>query len=196
MNKVDYFDADEGNRAVDFFRKVVGELVGSDGHDPVFRVSARQGLQGKLNQDEALWQVSGLHEVETRLLDFMSREKDQTLQVALARKTLDVAADAMMRIRLQCCSLQMPLHDLESRIQILGEKIKEAERDRIGIGDLLAGDRKRTVEFLEIRAEEARNRARGHLKGFIADALQGSESPSVMENKVAGSLCGRNSCLL
>ncbi len=183
MNKVDYLDADERNRAVEFLSKVIGESVGFDGNDHVFRVSARHGLQAKLSHDEALWRASGVATLETRLLEFLSKDKARTLQVALARKTLDVVADAMMHIRLQCRSLEMPLHDLETRIQILDEKVKEGERERITIGDLLAGDRKRTVEFLEEQAEEARKQARSHLDGLIRDALQGVESLGLMEQR-------------
>jgi hypothetical protein len=104
--------------------------------DGSFRVSARHGLQAKLNQDEALWRASGVATLEKRLLEFLSRDKARTLQVALARKALDVVADAMMHIRLQRRSLEMPQHDLETRIQILDEKVKETERERITIGDL------------------------------------------------------------
>ena len=121
--------------------------------------------------------------LETRLLEFLSKDKARTLQVALARKTLDVVADVMMHIRLQCRSLEMPLHDLVTRIQILDEKVKEVERERIAIGDLLAGDRKRTVEFLEEQAEEARKQARSRLEGLIRDALLDVESLALMEQR-------------
>ena len=184
MNKIDYLDADEAKRAVDFFRKVVGGIDIFYGQDPVFSVSARQGLQARLNQDDALWQTSGVAALENRLLDFCRRDKSRTLQAALARKTLDVAADVTMGIRLQCRSLQLPLHDLERRSQILDEKIIEAERERIALGDLLAGERKRTVDFLEQQAEETRQQARSHLESIITDALQYSHSPSVLETQV------------
>ena len=59
MNKADYLDLDEGNRAVEFLSKVVGQSVGLDGNDHVLRVSARQGLQANLNHDDALWGASG-----------------------------------------------------------------------------------------------------------------------------------------
>jgi ribosome biogenesis GTPase A len=184
MNKIDYLDVDERDRAVDFFRKIVREVVELNGQDAIFRVSARQGLQATLNQDEALWQTSGMAALETCLLDFFSRDKARALQAALTRKTLDIVADVKLHIRLQSRSLQLPLRDLESRIQILDEKIIEAERERIAIGDLLAGERKRTVEFLEEQAEDARTQARSHLERVISDALQRADSPNLVEKKV------------
>jgi GTPase SAR1 family protein len=184
MNKIDYLHAGEENLAIDFFWTVVGDLVGLDNNDPVFCLSARQGLQAKLNEDEALWRTSGVAALETRLLDFFSRDKARTLQAALARKTFDVAADVTMHIRLQSRSLQLPLRDLESRIQILDAKVIEAEREKVAIGDLLSGERKRTMAFLEERAEETRQQARSHLEGVIGDTLQRTDSPSLTEKKV------------
>ena len=162
----------------------VGDLVGVDNNDPVFCLSARQGLQAKLNQDEALWRTSGVAALEPRLLNFFSRDKARTLQSALTRKTLDVVADVRMRIRLQSRSLQLLLRDLESRIQILDAKIIEAEREKVAIGDLLSGECMRTMAFLEEQAEETRQQARSHLEGVIGDTLQRTDSPSLTERKV------------
>jgi ribosome biogenesis GTPase A len=181
MNKTDYLATDESDRAVEFLRKVVKESVALD--DQVSRVSARQGLQAKVNQDEALWQASGVATLEERLLEFFRKDKGRTLQVALATKTLDVVADTIMHIRLQRRSLEIPLEDLEKRVQILDEKVKEAERERITIGDLLAGDRKRTVDFLEEQAEETRKQARRYLDGLIGQTLQGVESLALVERR-------------
>lgn len=181
MNKIDYLGEEERIHALDFFKKVLQAQVDFDGRDPVFCLSARQGLQANLSADETLWRKSGLQQVQAHLLDFLAREKTLTLQLALARKALDMAADAMMRIRLQRRSLQMPLHDLEECIQIFEGKIREVERERITTGDLLAGDRKRVVESLEREAEGLRQKAQSHLESILSGALQKAENPNVME---------------
>lgn len=184
MNKIDYLDAGEANLAIDFFKKVVGDFVGLDNNDPVFCLSAREGLQAKLNQDEALWRTSGVAALETRLLKFFNRDKARTLQSALTQKTLDVVADVRMRIRLQLRSSQLPLRDLESRIQVLDAKIIEAEREEVAVGDLLSGARMRTMAFLEEQAEATRQQALSHLQGVISDTQQRTDSPSLAEKKV------------
>jgi GTP-binding protein EngB required for normal cell division len=183
MNKIDYLDEDERSRAVEFFKKVIHEQIGFDGSEPVFCISARRGVEAKLTGDELLWQKSGLKELENCLLDFLAREKRQTLQLAAARKALDVMADATMHIRLQCRSLQMPLADLENRIRIFDEKMKQMEKEKIAMVDLLAGDRKRILDFLERQAEESRQRAGAHLKDALLGVLQKTSGRGLMEQE-------------
>ena len=193
MNKIDYLEVGERHQAVHFFKKVVGDVVGVDTNDPILSISARQGLQAKLNRDEALWRSSGVAALEGCLLQFFIRDKAQTLQSALARKALDAVADVRTRIRLQLRSLQLPMGELESRIQILDTQIIEAKREKIAIGDLLSGERGRTMAFLEEQAEQARQQTRNHLQSIINEALQRNGSPGLAETEGAGAFGGRNS---
>ncbi|MBI4528906.1 MAG: dynamin family protein [Deltaproteobacteria bacterium] len=188
MNKADYLSGAERDRAVEFFKKVLEKQVGVAEDEPVFSVSAKLGLEGKSSGNRMLWQESGMQELQAYLLDFLARGKARALQLALAKKALDVVAGATMHIQLQRGSLQMPLDQLEKRIRIFDEKIREAERERIAIGDLLAGDRKRTVEFLEEKAEQARQKARGHFQGITSGMLLNAENPESAEEKVQGCL--------
>ena len=188
MNKIDYLTGDERDRAVEFFTKVIKEQVAPTGDGPVFCISARLGLEGKVGGNKMLWQESGMHELQAYLLSFLARDKTRTLQLALAKKALDVVAATTMRVRLQCSSLQIPLGQLEKRIQVFDDKIREVERERIAIGDLLAGDRKRTVEFLEERSEESRQKARSHLERITNDMVLNAENPGVAEQGVQACL--------
>ncbi|MBI2988953.1 MAG: dynamin family protein [Deltaproteobacteria bacterium] len=181
MNKIDYLTEAEKNSAVGYLRKVVREQAGFNGQEPIFCVSARAALQAKLKGTPALWQESGMAQLQASLLDFLAAEKTRTLQLALARKALDVLADAVMRIRLQCHSLRLPLDDLEKRIQIFDAKVREVERERIIVGDLLTGDRKRVTGFLEKQAEELRQKARNHLQEIVTNALEITEEVKAIE---------------
>ncbi len=184
LNKVDYLTVEERDQAAGFFKSVIEKQLGTMGGEPVFCVSARLGLEGKVSDNPMLWQKSGMEELETHMLGFLARDKTRTLQLALAKKALDATADTTMHIQLQCSSLQMPLDELEKRIQIFDEKIREAERERIAIGDLLAGDRKRTVEFLEEKAEESRRKARSHLERTTSGMFLNGENPTVVGHKI------------
>jgi len=181
MNKIDYLTDDERIRAIDFFTRVIRERVGFNGSAPIFIISARQGLEAKLEGNEQLWQTSGLERVQAQLLDFLARDKAQALQVAVARKALDILADALMRIRLQRSSLKMPLDELERRIQIFEQMIREIEQERIKNEDLLAGDRKRALKFLEDEAEDLRQKARRQLEHLLDKVIQEEGDPSTME---------------
>lgn len=188
LNKVDYLTEEERHAAVSFLRKVIHEQAGFDTKEPVFSISARQGLQAKLDEDDNLWEESGFKDLQAYLLDFLARDKARTLQSALARKSIDVVASVIMRIRLEHRSLQMPLHDLEECIQVFGEKIREVERERVTTMDLLAGDRKRTVEFLEDLAERLRNDARGCFKRIISESLENGAGLGLVEQQAKAQL--------
>jgi len=184
MNKADYLGDEERRHAVNFFKKVLREECGLNATEPIFTVSAKQGLQGKLSGDQSLWKSSGLDELQDHLLSFVVRDKTRTLQVALAKKARDTAADATMRIRLQCRSLQLPQEDLEKRIGIFEETIKEVKRERLAMGDLLSGDRKRTVDLLEAQAEESKRRAFSRLEAVAREALKTADKDEVAKQRL------------
>ena len=75
MNKVDYLSEDERQEAVEFFKTVLREQIGLDGKEPVFSVSARLGLESRLEGNGSLWKESGMSDVEGYLMKFLSEEK-------------------------------------------------------------------------------------------------------------------------
>jgi ribosome biogenesis GTPase A len=182
MNKVDYLTGAELTDAVLFFEKVLKELRLEDS-DTVFKVSAREGIDARVEKDRTLWRKSGLEKLQNYLLDFFSRDKSRTLQLAVAKKALAVVADISMNVKLQQRSLQLSREELEDRIEVFDGKVKEIAQEQIKIGDLLAGDRKRTVQFLEDLAEKLRRDARQYLEGMIRAAFKNSGNPAAMEQQ-------------
>jgi GTPase Era involved in 16S rRNA processing len=166
MNKVDYLTESELEEAMGFFEKCLKEL-GFQDSGPIFRLSAGQGIDARVREEPLLWRKSGFEELQNYLLDFLSREKSRTLHLALARKALTVVADASMNIRLQQRSLQLSQQELEKRIEIFDAKVKEIEQEKVKIGDLLVGDRKRAAQLLEDLAETLRRDARRYLRALM-----------------------------
>ncbi|ABB14654.1 dynamin family protein [Carboxydothermus hydrogenoformans] len=172
LNKVDYLKKEEIAALVTFIKNVLREQVGIEGEPPLFCVSARLGLEARKRDDPELWEQSGLDEVWHYLIDFLAREKKNVLQTALAKKATDVIADVLMRLQLTLRSLEMPLAELDERLNIFEQKIQEANRQRIFLGDLLVGDRKRMLEFLEQQAESLRQKARAYLLEIVRSNLE------------------------
>ncbi len=171
INKVDYLSEEEKGALLHFVRNALREQVEIKEETPIFCVSARQGLEARQSVDAALWKRSGLEEVRSHLIDFLVRDKTRALQEALANKAWETITDVLMRLRIAIRSLQMPLAELDERLQIFEKKLQEAGRQQIVMRDLLAGDRKRTVEFLEEQAEHLRQKARVYLKGIVWESL-------------------------
>ncbi|NYE58818.1 dynamin family protein [Carboxydothermus ferrireducens] len=172
LNKVDYLKKEEIAALVTFIKNVLREQVGIEGEPPLFCVSARLGLEARKRNDPELWEQSGLDEVWHYLIDFLAREKKNVLQTALAKKATDVIADVLMRLQLTLRSLEMPLAELDERLNIFEQKIQEANQQRIFLGDLLVGDRKRMLEFLEQQAESLRQKARAYLLEIVRSNLE------------------------
>lgn len=174
LNKVDYLSNEERQAALCFFRNVLQDQVGIEGEPLVFCISARQGLRARQIGNSSLWQQSGLGEVENHLLKFLVSDKTEVLQTALARKADDLIADILMRLQLTIRSLQLPLATLEERQQRFAQKLAEAEHQRLIAADLLAGDQKRLVTFLEEQAEQLRQKARRYLEQIVNKAVMGA----------------------
>ncbi|HEV8721402.1 MAG TPA: dynamin family protein [Candidatus Binatia bacterium] len=180
MNKVDYLSESELADAMIFFDKALKE-AGVRDREAIFRVSAKQGFEARVKENAALWRQSGLEKLQNYLLDFLSREKSQTLQLAIARKAVDVAADAAMNVELQRRSLELSQQELEKRIQVFNDKVKEIEHETVKMADLLAGDKKRAAQFLEELAESLRAEARRHLGEVIELLFKNNENPEAIE---------------
>lgn len=170
MNKVDYLNEDERKAALQFLKDVLREQVGIE-DAPVFCLSAMMGLKARQTQNPALWRESGMEEVEQHLVYFLANEKSAALQTAIARKADGVLENVLMLVRLSIRSMQMPLEELQQRLEIFKKKIGEVQRERLVANDLLTGDSKRIHEFLEEQAEALRAKATAYLLGAVKEVL-------------------------
>ncbi|HTY16015.1 MAG TPA: dynamin family protein [Methanoregulaceae archaeon] len=162
LNKVDYLDDKEQTEAITFFKNILGKQSGISQDIPVFPVSAKQGLKARQRNDDSLWVKSGLGEISDHLINFLSHEKDQVLRETIARRVLEVLIDVRLMLQLKIKTLELPVEDLERRLVLLNEKIRQAKTQQIQGGDILTGDRKRVVAFLEEQAETIRSSSRDY----------------------------------
>jgi GTPase SAR1 family protein len=172
LNKVDYLSEEEKQASVQFFKKILREQGGIEGDAPLFCVSARRGMNAKVARDEDGWIASGMAEVKDHLIEFLVKDKNDTLQSALSRKAEDILSDILMQVHLAVRTLQMPLEELEERRRVFEEKINDAEHQRVVAGDMLRGDRKRSLEFLENQSIQLRRKARTYLEDIVESVLK------------------------
>jgi len=188
FNKVDYLNDGEKEAALGFFRRVVSRKIQSREDSPIFCISARQGLDAKLDEDSNLWTQSGLDQLENHLLCFVVSEKANALREALGKKVRDILEDVVMRMRLAIRALQMPLDDLEKRLTVFEKEVKNAESQRIAAQDLLSGDRKRTLESLEQLAEGLRQKSIANLEGVVGASFLAMKDGGVDEKTLLDAL--------
>lgn len=172
LNKIDYLTVPEIEKASQFLRTVLREQLGLE--DPrVFSLSARQGLEARLAGDSALWEKSGLARVSERLVGFLAAEKERALVIALGSKLLGVLGDALLKLNLKARSLEIPLSQLEEKLQVFETKLAEAEKQRHVVGDLLKGEQRRSEQFLEQQAEALRSKALIEISKKMEERLAG-----------------------
>jgi len=171
FNKADYLSEEERASAVRFLRRVLKDQVGMSDDVPVFCVSAKAGLDAKRSHDTVLWTQSGMAEVERHLIDFLASEKSATLRRAITRRVRSIVSDVLMRVRLAVRSFQMPLGELQDRLNRFERSIADAQQQRIAAADLLAGDRQRAITRMEEMAEDLRQRARLYLQAVVQETL-------------------------
>ena len=188
MNKVDYLSEKERQVAIEFLKKVLHDQAGLDINEPIFSISARQGLEAKLKDNSLQLSGSGISKLEASLVEFLNREKIQTLNIAIARKAGDIISDGLLQINLEQRSLTLPLEDLEQRLETFDRKIKEIERQRELAHDLLAGDQKRLAETLEQECATALRTNRNELSGILTETIESTQDTVLLEKTVSDRL--------
>jgi GTP-binding protein EngB required for normal cell division len=167
LNKIDYLNDRELEEALCFYKQVLADEVGWNSAFPVFCVSARQGLDAKEAQDPDRWAVSGMARLESFLVDFLAREKFNALMDAVSRRSLDFIDAVLMEAGIALQALQLPQQDLEEKITLFEQSLKRAESERRLIQDVLAGDKKRVMVFVEEQARDLQQEAEQCLKAIM-----------------------------
>ncbi len=188
LNKVDHLDERERAESLRFLESVLH--VQHDQEEPtrIFPVSAKQALQARVNGDDLMWEQSGLASVERHLVDFLADGKKQALADAVARKAGNVLIEALMRLQMEKQSLEMPLEDLQRTLSAFETDIEQVRRQRLVAEDLLAGDRKRSLELLEEHAERLRDAARKFLTGLIQEVSAQHQETAACEQAIHAAL--------
>jgi len=93
INKTDLLAQHERGAALDFVRGVISERTKSK-EIRVFPVSARLGLESKINGNRPAEKESGLAELENELADFLSSEKSSVFLAAIERSIATLERDA------------------------------------------------------------------------------------------------------
>ncbi|NOY12618.1 MAG: Dynamin family protein [Deltaproteobacteria bacterium] len=182
LNKVDFLNAEEQLASLKFLASQLETLC--DGEPQVLPISARRGLQARLEGDSHAWNESGMQRVEQSLIDFFAREKQQTLQTAIARRTLDLISDAGMQLQLSLSALKLPEAELQRRLEQFRLSLPAVEREQQAAVDVLAGDLKRVIARLAEEIEVLRKKAKQQILSQVEEHLVVVEDPEQMERLV------------
>ena len=171
LNKIDCLSPDELEEVQRFTSRVIHDKAGIKEEITIYPVSAKQGLEAKRSNDTMLLSKSRLDYLEGHIIDFMSQKKEKVLQASIPRKSFDILTDLEMQLRLSLKAYTMPQEELQQKLMLFDETIKQAEQQKTFSGDILAGERKRLLELLEEQAENLRKKGRNYLESVANKCL-------------------------
>jgi hypothetical protein len=145
QNKADYLSAGEIRESLAFTERVLRDEVGYNAVE-VYPLSAKLGLEEKMNGSKAASIPSGLPVFEERLHRFLVEEKGKILIHSVSRNLLKVLSEAILRTELEQKSLTTPLDEIQKKLDTFMEKQKEIEADKNDFEILLEGETKRIIE--------------------------------------------------
>jgi GTP-binding protein EngB required for normal cell division len=183
LNKVDFLDSGEQLASLRFLSEQLKPLCG-DQLPHVIPISARQGLRARLEGKADGWKNSGMQQVEQNLIDFFAREKQQTLHLALTRRSGDLLGEAIMQLRLSLSALKLPVDILQGRIDQFRQSLPAIEREQQAAADVLEGDLRRAIGFLGEEIEKTRMLVKERVGSRVNRYLETIEDPEEMERLV------------
>ena len=183
LNKIDYLADWELEQALSFYKRVLAQHADWKSEFPVFCVSARRGLEAQTQKDPRKFIESGISELKSFLVDFLAREKFSALTEAVSRRAVDRLEAVLMEAGIALQALKLPQQILEEKIALFEESLKRAESERRLIQDVLEGDKKRVMAFLEEQSGDLRTEA----EKFLRDLMnQGTGPQSCAKSVKAG----------
>jgi len=182
INKIDYLAPDEQTAVSQFLRKALVQEAMIEPARQIFNVSAKLGLSAGQKGDDEAWRQSGMAEIEGRLICYLATEKKRSLSKAIRQKAAGILAQADNELSLRARALEMPFEELQQKSLEFTRTLESIEAERLTIGDLLAGDRRRLVGELETRTQSLRDEASSRLNRVIDSVL--SHTNDTWEEKI------------
>ncbi|NLH15867.1 MAG: Dynamin family protein [Phycisphaerae bacterium] len=165
LNKIDYLSEGDRQGMMEFLKSVLREQAGLE--PTLFAVSARNGLAARAENDPERWRQSGMSSFQEYLIQFLAQGKAKALDSAISVKVSNIVNDALMQIQLIRRSLEMPLSELQRKIELFGGKLQEAAQERISISDILTGDKNRLMDSLETQLEGLQQNGESYLTSIV-----------------------------
>lgn len=125
LNKIDHLRRDELQESVRFSEETIRSALGAD--VPVFPVSARLALEGKLHH-KATAAESGFADFEHALRRFIGDESANVWIRSVARSLLRILSHLRFQLGLEARVLRTPLQEISDKLAAFGRKKQELER--------------------------------------------------------------------
>jgi GTPase SAR1 family protein len=131
LNKIDYLDPEEVDKALQFAKETLGPIIGEslDGAR-IFPISAKLGLQAKLEASAEGLASSGLPSFSESLDRFLVNEKGKVLLDSVSGSLLKLLSRLRLEIELEIKSLGLPVDSIREKISAFESRKEELIEQR------------------------------------------------------------------
>jgi len=167
LNKTDYLQPHELSETVAFARDAIRSAIGAE--VPIFPVSAREALDGKLAQ-AGTFAGSGFAEFERALRSFMAGERSGVWVRSVMRSLLRILAQGRFALELEAKILATPLAQVEEKLEAFAAKKREFERSLVDYRVLMeAGARELMSDEVEPALEEFKRTEQSRIGALVEE---------------------------
>ncbi len=181
LNKVDILDDRERVSSLNFLADQLTPLCQVAPH--IIPISARKGLQARVQGDSSGWAKSGMYEVERSLIEFFSAEKKQVLRESLQRRLQTQLHNVQLRLQLSLNALRLPEDELNSKITQFRNALPAIEREKQAADDVLGGDHDRAVVVLNRKINQVRSLAKEKILQPVEAYLESIDDTEELERQ-------------
>lgn len=167
LNKTDYLRLNELEESLAFCAHAIREALGTD-DVPVFPVSARLALEGKIANDAESVSRSGFPAFERALRTFMAQEKTDAWLRSLGRGLERLLIQARFALDLESKALTEPLDHIEANLALFRKEKERTERARADYCILLEADARALLkQDIEPKLEEFKRHQKAEIRALI-----------------------------
>jgi len=167
LNKTDYLRPHELQESLAFSVQAIREALGTE-EVPVFAVSARLALEGKMGGDAESLSRSGFPAFERALRAFMAQEKTDAWLRSLGRGLERLLTQTRFALDLESKALIEPLDHIEANLTLFRQEKERAERSRADYCVLLEADARALLkQDIEPKLEEFKHAQKAGIRAAI-----------------------------
>jgi GTP-binding protein EngB required for normal cell division len=188
LNKADLLDADEKSDAERFLSDVLAERCPTDTPDRIFVLSAKQGLNAKLNNEASALASSGLTRLESVLGGELAREKRAILLATGRQRLISLVGELLFHCDLERKALLTPEEELKRKAATFETSAAGFESERQRLADLLSIDCKQLLRELDAETDRVWDESRRVLHQLVADMADFSVEPNRARERITKTL--------
>jgi GTP-binding protein EngB required for normal cell division len=168
LNKVDLLDSQERCMAERFLADVLREQPIITQPFWIFSISAKQGLQAKLDRDSQALTASGVEHLEQVLAGELAREKHEIVFATGRLRSISLVGELLFQSKLEHKALVTPEADLKQKASTFESSVARFESERRALSDFIVVDRARLLKELDADTERLWKEAQSELHQILS----------------------------